>query len=205
MRWHPAWSLRKTRLSQLDSRMFGPGENPSAFGTPNVSISGESPKTISIPGVEGTINLDVSIQTVKEALERAFGADYFLPITNITVKPMSGKFGLTESTEPHTIFIDENAMINSVKNAVQQEANTAAQNGIKAEFTPEIGNKINEAVAKLLWETIPHEREHALDFQEEIKKMFETGKGDVSSVPESHGEQAGKAALGRFKWWGPPK
>lgn len=198
MNWY-----RPFKRAQQDPRMFGPQEDPTKFGTPAVNIEGAEPKVFDIPGVEGTINLNVSVEEVKNQLERAFGSSFFYPITNMKITALPGKFGLTESTAPHTIYLNEQAMIDAVKNAVTNEANMASQKGIKAKFTPEIGNKINMEIAKELWETIPHERQHAVDFQSELNKLYSTGHGDVSSVPESHGEQAGKAALGRFRWWNP--
>lgn len=194
-----AWSL----VAQEDPRMFGPGETSSNFGTPNVNISGSEQTMFDIPGIEGSINLDVSVQAVKQALEGVFGGDFFKPITDIKIMPIAGKFGLTKSQEPHTLYINEQAMIDAVKRAVQNEAQAAQQQGIEAAFTPEIGKKINVEIAKELWETIPHERQHAIDFQQELHKMFETGQGNVMNVPESHGEQAGKAALGQFRWYVP--
>jgi hypothetical protein len=195
------WTVRKAQGE--DPRMFGPGEDPTKFGTPAVNISdGEPSKVFSIPGVEGSINLNIGIEEVKNALERVFGSSYFFPITDIKVRPMPGKFGETSSREPHTIFINEAAMLDAIKQAVANEAQKAAQSGIKAKFTPEIGAKIEREIAKLLWETIPHERQHALDFQSELHKIFSGQRGNVSGVPESHGEQAGKAALGRFSWYG---
>lgn len=198
MKWYQPF-----KRAQQDPRSFGPQENQSNFGTSTVDIAGSEPRAFDIPGVEGTINLNVSVQVVKEQLEKAFGSNFFYPITNIRITSLPGKFGLTESNEPHTIYLNEQAMIDAVKNAVVNEANIAAQKGIKAKFTPEIGNRINMEIAKELWETIPHERQHALDFQAELQKLYTTGHGDVSSVPESHGEQAGKAALSKFRWWNP--
>ena len=201
MDWVKALNQRWSLAQKEDPRTFGPGENASLYGTPNVSISGNEQKIFQIPGVEGSINLNVSVKAIKDALEGAFGGDFFNPITNIVIRPMAGKFGLTVSDHPHTIYINEEAMLEAVRNAVANEAALASQKGIKAKFTPEIGQRINTEIAKLLWETIPHERQHAVDFQAELHKLFTTGNGNVASVPEAHGEAAGKAALSKFKWY----
>lgn len=198
------WYKPLKKAQQEDARMFAPGEDPSKFGTPNVDIVGDTPMLVMrIPGVEGSINLNVSIAAVKQALERVFGGSYFFPITTIKVAPLAGAFGETFSNQPHTLFVNESAMIEAVSKAVRNEAASASSKGIEAKFTPEIGKKIEQEIAKLLWETIPHEREHALDFQKELHKILETGQGSMASVPESHGEQAGKSALSRFKWYIP--
>ena len=189
------------RNAQLGAgEKFGPLENPANFGTPAVNISdGEPSKVFAIPGVKGSIQLNVGIEAVKEALEKAFGGDFFYPITGIVVKPLPGKFGETSSDNPHTIEINEAAIIDAVKKAVSNEAMAARQKGIEAEFTPEIGRRIETEIAKLLWEVLPHERAHAIDFQAELRKQH----GNLASVPESHGEAAGKAALSRFRWYAP--
>lgn len=185
-------------------RFFAPGEDPSKFGTPAVDVVGpDRMEFVDIPGVEGHVNLQVSVDSVRKALERAFGSAFFYPITTIRVADLPGKFGQAVSTEPHTIYVNTHAMVDAIRQAVAREAAAAAQGGVEARFTPEIGNRINAEVAKLLWETIPHERRHALDFQAEIEKMYGDGGGDVSSVQESAGERAGKEALGRFNWYVP--
>ena len=205
MNWLDAltpWSLRTAQLGA--GERFGPGEDPSKFGTPAVNISGSEPgKTFSLPGVKGSISLNVGVEAVKEALEKAFGASYFYPVTNIIVTSLPGKFGEARSDEPHTIFLDEGSIVDSVKAAVANEAAAARQSGKEAEFTPEIGKRIETEIAKLLWEVLPHERQHLIDFQAELRKIMETGAGSLASVPEAHGEAAGKAALGRFRWWMP--
>jgi hypothetical protein len=204
MNWYQREHRRERRTAQVsDGRLFAPTEDPSKFGTPAVDISGTEPKVLEIPGVKGSVNLDMSLHSIKQALEGAFGSDFFFPITNIRIEPMSGKFGLTKSDEPHTIYINEQAMIEAVRRAVAGEAEKAKQQGIEAEFTPQIGKRINLEVAKELWETIPHERQHAIDFQDVEKHILETGEGSVQSVPEAHGEQAGKAALAKFPWYIP--
>jgi hypothetical protein len=200
------WYRRRNtkRIAQApDARLFGPSEDPTKFGTPAVDIVGDAPSVMDIPGVEGSINLDVSVQSIKQALEASFGSDFFYPIVKIVVTSMPGKFGLTKSEEPHTIYINEQAMIEAVRRAVAGEAEKAKQQGVIAKFSPEIGKRINLELSKELWETIPHERQHAIDFQEVEKRILETGEGSVQSVPESHGEQAGKAALSRFPWYLP--
>ena len=193
----PRWSLK----AQLGAgEKFGPMENPANFGNPAVSISGTEPdKLFAIPGVKGSISLNISVEAVKEALEKAFGGDFFYPITNISVKSLSGKFGETSSDEPHSIAINEAAIVDAVKKAVSNEAMAARQSGIEAEFTPEIGRRIETEIAKMLWEVLPHECQHALDFQAELRKPH----GNLAGVPESHGEAAGKAALSRFRWYAP--
>jgi hypothetical protein len=194
MRWY-----RKAQ-----KQYFAPGEDPSKFGTPAVDIVGSEPQVFAdIPGVEGHVNLQVSIEAVKNALEKVFGSQFFYPITTIKIQPLSGRFGEARSQEPHSIYINEQAMVDAVHKAVEREASNASQGGAEVAFTPEIGGKINREIAKLLWETIPHERRHAMDFQAEMEKLFSTGKGGPASVSESHGEQAGKAALSSFRWYVP--
>jgi RNA polymerase sigma factor (sigma-70 family) len=196
------WGIAR-QAQQPEGEKFAPGEDPSKFGTPAVDIVGDKAMEFSdIPGVKGHVNLNVSVAAVKEALESAFGSDYFSPITTIRVTSLPGKFGQAVSTEPHTIYINAADMVSAVHRAVENEAAKASQTGIEAEMTAEVGDRINREIARLLWETIPHERQHAVDFQEQLNKMFSGGQGSVSSVSESHGEQAGKSALGRFRWYG---
>ena len=90
-------------------------------------------------------------------------------------------------------------MVDAVKKAVTNEALAARQSGIEAEFTPEIGKRIETEIAKMLWTTLPHERRHLVDFQAELRNPH----GNLAGVPESHGEQAGQAALSRFQWYAP--
>ena len=195
------WSIKQAQQEQ--GEQFAPGEDPSKFGTPAVDIVGEQPAAFTdIPGVKGHVNLNVSVSAVKEALESVFGSDYFHPITTIRITKMPGKFGQAVSTEPHTIYINESDMVTAVHRAVENEAVKAAQTGREVEMTSEVGDRINREIARLLWETIPHERQHAVDFQGELTKIFSGGQGNVSGVPEAHGEQAGKSALGRFRWYG---
>ena len=193
----PKWSIKEAQLGTGEK--FGPMENPANFGNPAVNISGTEDKLFAIPGIKGSISLNVGVAAVKEALEKAFGGDFFYPISNIVVKPLPGKFGETSSDNPHTIEINESAIVDAVKKAVSNEAMAARQSGIEAEFTPEIGRRIETEIAKMLWEVLPHERQHALDFQAELRKPH----GNLAGVPESHGEAAGKAALSRFRWYTP--
>jgi len=194
---------RWTRQAQQpEGEKFAPGEDPSKFGTPAVDIVGDQAMAFSdIPGVKGHVNLNVSVAAVKEALESVFGSDYFYPITTIRVTSLPGKFGQAVSNEPHTIYINEGDMVTAVHRAVENEAVKASQIGKETSFTPEIGHRIEAEIARLLWETIPHEKRHLEDFQTEVAKMKKGEEGSFPSIPESHGESAGKAALSRFRWY----
>lgn len=197
------WSVRKAQIGG-DPRMFGQGEDPTMFGTPNVAFSdGDQPITMSIPGVEGSINLDVSLKAVKEAMEKQLGSGFFYPITNIVARPMAGKFGEARSKQPHTIYVNEEAIVGAVKQAVEVEARKAEQSGVKARFTPEIGKRIEDKIANLIATTLAHEKRHDEDFQQKWHEILTTGRGSFTSVPESHGEQAGQAAGAKFRWYRP--
>jgi hypothetical protein len=201
MKWYVSPKYLKVLGQKTPDPTFAPGEDPSKFGTPAVDILGEHSLVIDIPGVQGGINLQVSVDQVKKALERSFGPSFFAPITTIKVTNIPGRFGEVISQEPHTIYLNEDAMVSAVQEAVTREIQQYESSGQKVEFTPEIGKKINAEVAKLLWETLPHERQHAVDFQESIKRMMETGSGGPETVGESPGEKAGKDALSRFDWY----
>jgi len=188
------------RAAQAQER-FGPGESAQLFGTPAVQVHGGEPAAIlDVPEVEGHINLTVGVRNVFEVMKAIFPQDFFLPITDIRVESLPGKFGEARSQEPHSIYIDLENIVQAVKQAVQAEAGKALAEGGKPVASGEVIRRVNRKLAETIWETIAHERRHDVDFQDKIKQMGQTGKGSVSEVLESAGEMAGQDALQRFRW-----
>jgi len=193
MRWY--------RKAQADPRMFGEGESSAMFGTPSVQVRGDVlPTVITVPGVEGSININFTLQDVKAALEKTQGGEFFYDVTDIVVEPSSGKFGFVDSQHPHIIHINERAMLEIIAKTIEQEAQKAKAQGIQPQVTPEIEKKVQYEVAMQLASTLVHEHAHAKDFQEELRKIIETGQGSMTSVPESHGPEAEKGLAGHFEW-----
>lgn len=204
------WSIRESQsepkavpATEPPKEYFGVSEARHLAGTPSVDIEGDKVLTFpDIPGVEGKINLGLTVRAIAEAMTAAFGPEFWSKTTNITVGPLPGKFGEARSIDPHTIYINPDAMINSVHSAVVKEAEKASSamgDALALSITPEVERKIRIEVAKDLWETLGHERQHGLDFQEVEKKIMETGQGSLSEVSEAHGEQAGQDARSRFR------
>jgi len=194
------WSVRN---AQDQARTpFGASETKSLIGTPAVNVKGDKVLTFpDVPGVEGRINLNLTVKAVANAMTSAFGAPFWTDITDIVVGPLPGKFGEAKSVEPHTIYINPDAMVQSVHVAVANEAAQASQgeSGFALKITPEVERRVRVEVAKDIWETLGHERTHGLDFQDVEKRILETGQGSASEVQESRGEQAGQEARQRFR------
>jgi len=200
MNWYT--KIAQVPQAQPVSAPFGQSETKGMIGTPSVNVKGDKILTFpDIPGVEGRINLNLTVKAVANAMTSAFGSEFWTDITDIFVGPLPGKFGEARSIEPHTIYINPDAMVEVVHQAVVNEAGKAKteQEGFGLKITPEIEHRVRVEVAKKIWETLGHERTHDLDFQEVEKKILQTGQGSVSEVQESHGEQAGQEALTRFR------
>jgi len=196
------WYSRLAQVRQPAKEPFGPAETKGLIGTPAVNVKGDKILTFpDIPGVDGRINLNLTVRAVANAMTAAFGAPFWTDVTDIVVGPLPGKFGEAKSIEPHTIYINPDAMVESVHVAVVNEANKANQGkeGFALKITPEVERRVRIAVARDIWETLGHERTHDLDFQEVERKILGTGQGSMSEVQESHGEQAGQEALQRFR------
>lgn len=190
----------KVAQPQPDPRMFGEGEDPSLVGSPQVQIVGDVlPTTLTVPGVEGVIDIPFTLQDVKAALEKMQGGQVFSDITLIKIGPIAGKFGFVDSQHPHTIHLNEAAVLDTIQQAVEQEVRIAQGKGIEPAITPDVNKKIQYEVAKKLAGVLLHERAHAEDFQKELKNIIMTGKGSVSAVPEAHGPEAEKGAEG-LRW-----
>lgn len=199
MNWYV--KIAQVPQAQLVSAPFGTSETKGLIGTPDVNIKGDKILTFpDVPGVEGKINLNLTVKAVANAMTSAFGSAFWADITDIFVGPLPGKFGESRSVEPHTIYINPDAMVEVVHQAVVNEAEKSktGHEGFGLKITPEIEHRVRVEVAKKIWETLGHERTHDLDFQEVEAKILQTGQGSVSEVQESRGEAAGQAALQRF-------
>ena len=186
--------MKENKLGSIDRRTFGPNEDPSFYGVPEVKIVGDKlPIVLSIPGMEGQINVNFTLQDVKQALEQTMGGSFFNNITLIVVEPMA-QWGYVESTNPHTIHVNEDGILEVIKKTIEAEVKKATEQGIEPKVTPQIENRIKFEIAKKLGGLLGHERAHAEDFQKVLWENITTGKGNVSSVPESHGPAAEPAA-----------
>lgn len=171
-------------------------------------VQGDDPRIFAdIPGVEGHVNVNVGIQKVFDAMKAVFPKDIFQingqPMM-VHVGSLPGKFGEArydpnDPTQQSTIHIDLDNIIGAVHKAVENEAIKTQNTGVKVQITDDIARRINQRIAELIWETIGHEAGHLRDYQTILKRMQETGQGDLSQAMESVGERAGQDALGKFK------
>ena len=186
--------MSRKQAVNSDPRMFGLGEDPSLFGTPEVRIMGDIlPTVLTVPGLEGGINVDFALKDVIKALEQTQGGNFFADITDVIVGPMS-EWGHVESRHPHTIHLNEQGILDVIETTVANEANRAKAQGIEPSVTPDVEKRVKFEIAKKLAAVLGHERAHAEDFQGELWKIITTGKGSMASVPEAHGPAAEPAA-----------
>ena len=194
--------MRWFKIAQADPRLFGEGEDPTLVGSPQVQIVGDVlPTSLTVPGIQGVIDIPFTLQDVKSSLEQMQGGQVFSDITLVKIEPIAGKFGYVDSRHPHTIHLNEQAVLETIQQAIEQEVRIAQSKGIEPAITPDVNKKVQYEVAKKLAGVLLHERAHAEDFQRELKNIIMTGKGSVSSVPEAHGPEAEKGAEG-LRWKG---
>lgn len=199
----------------------------SLLGQPQVYQEGEIGSFQSIPGLVGQVNLQGLIAQAVNLLQAVYGKNAMANLAKVVLTGLPGKFGEARSDEPHTIYVNPEAMKQSIYNWLLLHGNEIIQNiktivqGSKPDgeenaiLTPDLAAKINAKTAEFikremtvqLAETIAHEEMHAQDFQSKLEEVL-SGKASSMDVPEAHGEAAGKAArtqvesiLGDFDWY----
>ncbi len=207
--------LAPEQAKQVEEQLLAPGESPAMIGTPEVNIIGDHPVDLNVGGHQ--IHIDLTISKVFEAIKSYLQQMQSAPLTEPDLASLAGKiadklgsittvvvgdfgegeFGHASSATPHTVYINWDGMIRLIQNALDmQVGQLAAQMNVPPEEIIKadgVEDKVRIKVAEQLFEwakkTIPHEMQHASDFQEILRQMILSGEGDLSQASEARAEQ----------------
>ena len=155
-------------------------ESTSNIGTSSINLPAIS-AVIRLPGTNEDIVINNVIGEAVEKIKNITGSNYFDNITDIVAVNSGGQFyGQAQSTNPHTILIDINRIIDEFQGNVSSQLSSVPEN---SELNREaIVVEIQKELIKQIAKVEGHEVAHLRDFQE----LIEQG-GDLSSAPEAHG------------------
>jgi hypothetical protein len=211
--------LRFEDERSLGEYISAEGEDPGLLGTDDVQIVGDSTPVINVEG-HGQLDIPLTITDVVNSIKSYLNDSdriaeqpnlrqwrkAFNYITKVVVGNYGpGEFGHAVSREPHTIYVNWAAMVDSVQAAVDQEiSNFANQYGVLPEYTDDTIERIRIKVADQLgtWarKTVAHEVRHARDFQDILADMVNTGQGNFGRATESRAEAEERRVAGGTRW-----